>query len=111
MEKKIRGRGYSYTQKEIDIITTEVKKYPTNLRHAFTESALEQNKEEIMAEAREYGTFDISIRPHEDCCSLFLPEHPETRAKIEIVRLAEASIEGLADLERTAIANLDKFTV
>jgi thiamine biosynthesis protein ThiI len=68
------------------------------------------NKEEIMAEARIYGTFDISIRPHEDCCSLFLPEHPETRAKIEIVRAAEASIEGLPDLESDAIAKLDKIT-
>ena len=69
------------------------------------------NKEEIMAEAREYGTYDISIRPHEDCCSLFLPEHPETRAKIENVRSAEASIEGLADLENEAIAKLDKICV
>ena len=68
------------------------------------------NKEEIMAEARIYGTFDISIRPHEDCCSLFLPEHPETRAKIEIVKTAEASIEGLPDLESDAIAKLDKIT-
>ncbi len=68
------------------------------------------NKEEIMAEARVYGTFDISIRPHEDCCSLFLPEHPETRAKIEIVQAAEAAIEGLAALETEAIAKLDKIT-
>ena len=68
------------------------------------------NKEEIMAEARIYGTFDISIRPHEDCCSLFLTEHPETRAKIEIVRAAEESIEGLPDLESDAIAKLDKIT-
>lgn len=68
------------------------------------------NKEAIMAEARVYGTFDISIRPHEDCCSLFLPEHPETRAKIDVVRAAEALIEGLADLESEAIAGLDRMT-
>jgi len=69
------------------------------------------NKEEIMAEAREYGTFDISIRPHEDCCSLFLPEHPETRAKIENVQQAEALIEGLAELEAEAVVKLDKIIV
>ena len=69
------------------------------------------NKEEIMAEAREYGTFDISIRPHEDCCSLFLPEHPEIHAKIENVRSAEASIDDLSNLETAAIAQLDKTIV
>ncbi len=69
------------------------------------------NKEEIMAEAREYGTYDISIRPHEDCCSLFLPEHPETRAKINIVREAEVLIEGLPELESAAIAQLDKVGI
>jgi len=69
------------------------------------------NKEEIMAEARIYGTYDISIRPHEDCCSLFLPEHPETRAKIENVRQSEAAIEGLTELESAAIAKLDKLGI
>jgi tRNA uracil 4-sulfurtransferase len=61
------------------------------------------NKEEIMAEARIYGTFDISIRPHEDCCTLFLPEHPETRARIAQVVEAESKIEGLAELEKDAL--------
>lgn len=61
------------------------------------------NKEEIMAEARVYGTFDISIRPHEDCCTLFLPEHPETRARIDRVLDAEKAIEGLAELEKDAL--------
>lgn len=69
------------------------------------------NKEEIMAEARVYGTFDISIRPHEDCCSLFLPEHPETRAKIDVVQSAERGIDGLIELENTAITNMDKLSV
>jgi thiamine biosynthesis protein ThiI len=69
------------------------------------------NKEEIMAEAREYGTFDISIRPHEDCCSLFLPEHPETRAKLDYVLKAEGLIDGLTELEAKAIAKLDKLGI
>lgn len=69
------------------------------------------NKEEIMAEARGYGTFDISIRPHEDCCSLFLPEHPETRARLDRVHAAEAVIEGLAELEAKALLGLDKVKI
>jgi len=67
------------------------------------------NKEEIMDEAREYGTFEVSIRPHEDCCTLFLPEHPETRARPERVEAAEATIEDLAELEKEAIAKLEKL--
>lgn len=43
------------------------------------------DKAEIVRLAREIGTFDISIRPYEDCCSLFAPKHPRTRP-----RLAEA---------------------
>jgi thiamine biosynthesis protein ThiI len=69
------------------------------------------NKEEIMAEARVYGTFDISIRPHEDCCSLFLPEHPETRARLDRVQAAEALIEGLAEFEAKALLGLDKVAI
>ena len=38
------------------------------------------DKSEIMAEARRIGTHDISIRPHEDCCSYLVPAHPEIAA-------------------------------
>ncbi len=67
------------------------------------------NKEEIMREAREYGTYEISIRPHEDCCTLFLPEHPETRSRIDRVLAAEAAIDGLAELERNAAQKAEVF--
>src|SRR3972149_8138482 len=43
------------------------------------------NKEDIIDTARQIGTYEISSRPYDDCCSLFLPEHPETRAKLEVV--------------------------
>jgi thiamine biosynthesis protein ThiI len=69
------------------------------------------NKEEIMTEARAYGTFDISIRPHEDCCSLFLPEHPETRADLEKVLTAERAIAGLAELEAAALAQSERWVL
>lgn len=38
------------------------------------------DKVEIIAEARKMGTFEISTRPHEDCCSFMLPKHPKTRS-------------------------------
>jgi thiamine biosynthesis protein ThiI len=43
------------------------------------------DKEEIIKKAREIDTFDTSILPDEDCCSRFVPVHPETKAKIESV--------------------------
>jgi len=43
------------------------------------------NKEEIIDIATKIGTYDISIQPHEDCCSFFLPPHPATSAKLEEV--------------------------
>ena len=39
------------------------------------------DKEEIIAQAQRLGTFDISIIPDEDCCTLFTPRHPETHAR------------------------------
>jgi thiamine biosynthesis protein ThiI len=69
------------------------------------------NKQEIMTEAREYNTYEISIRPHDDCCSLFLPPHPETRAQLEKVLAAEKNIVGLADLERIALEKSETVIV
>ncbi|HUT79480.1 MAG TPA: tRNA uracil 4-sulfurtransferase ThiI [Polyangia bacterium] len=37
------------------------------------------DKAESIALAKRIGTFEISIRPHQDCCTLFLPSHPETK--------------------------------
>jgi len=45
------------------------------------------DKVEIMERARRIGTYDVSIRPHEDCCSFLSAPHPETRARAQ--RLAE----------------------
>ena len=48
------------------------------------------DKNEIIVEARRLGTFETSILPDQDCCSLFVPAHPETRARMEAVVEAEA---------------------
>lgn len=41
------------------------------------------NKQEIINEAKELGTYEISIEPYPDCCSVFMPARPATRAKIK----------------------------
>jgi len=62
------------------------------------------DKLEITDEARRLGTFEISIEPDADCCTLFVPKHPATRmseaevgaveARLEIPRLVAAGCDG-----------------
>lgn len=51
------------------------------------------DKNEIINDARRLGTFETSILPDQDCCSLFVPAHPETRARIEEAIEAESRLE------------------
>jgi thiamine biosynthesis protein ThiI len=55
------------------------------------------DKVEIVKLSRRIGTYDTSILPFEDCCTVFTPRHPNTHPKIEDVRAAEAAldVEGL----------------
>ena len=49
------------------------------------------NKEEIVDMSHNIGTFETSILPDQDCCSLFVPKHPETKANLDtVLRLEEA---------------------
>jgi thiamine biosynthesis protein ThiI len=50
------------------------------------------DKEEITAEAQRLGTYPISIIPDQDCCTLFTPRHPATRARRGEVEDAERSL-------------------
>ena len=51
------------------------------------------DKVEIIRIAREIGTYDTSILPYEDCCTVFTPRHPCTRPDLEDVRKAEAVLD------------------
>ena len=51
------------------------------------------DKVEIIRLAREIGTYDTSILPYEDCCTVFTPRHPCTRPRVEDVRAAEAALD------------------
>jgi tRNA uracil 4-sulfurtransferase len=54
---------------------------------------LAHDKQETISLARRIGTFETSILPYIDCCSLFVPEHPETRAKLPDVLACEAKLD------------------
>ena len=51
------------------------------------------DKEEIVKLARRIGTFDTSILPYEDCCTVFTPRHPKTHPKPGEVERAEAALD------------------
>ncbi|MGH7433801.1 MAG: tRNA uracil 4-sulfurtransferase ThiI, partial [Candidatus Methylomirabilales bacterium] len=51
------------------------------------------DKEEISAQARDIGTYEISIQPDQDCCTLFIPRHPATRATLEEIDRAELTLD------------------
>ncbi|MFH1531328.1 MAG: tRNA uracil 4-sulfurtransferase ThiI [Pseudomonadota bacterium] len=65
------------------------------------------DKQETMDKAIILGTYEVSIRPHIDCCSLFAPGHPETKAKVERIREVEAPLEELDRLLDEAVANTE----
>lgn len=58
------------------------------------------DKDEIISRARQINTFDISIRPYEDCCTVFTPKHPKTRPQISFLEHAEAALDVEALVER-----------
>ncbi|MCI5721450.1 MAG: tRNA 4-thiouridine(8) synthase ThiI [Firmicutes bacterium] len=55
------------------------------------------DKVDIMDKAEEIGTYETSIQPYEDCCTVFLPKHPTTRPKLERIEESESrlDVEGL----------------
>ena len=60
------------------------------------------DKVEISERAAKIDTFDISIEPYEDCCTIFTPKHPKTKPTLEEIENAEKGIPGLAELEEKA---------
>ena len=63
------------------------------------------DKEEIITVSRKIDTFDISIQPYEDCCTVFTPKHPRTRPVLKNVLAEEAKID-YEPLFREALENL-----
>ena len=56
------------------------------------------DKQEIVDIARKIDTFDISVRPYEDCCTIFVAKHPETKPKKSIIENIEK--DKLADISQ-----------
>lgn len=62
------------------------------------------DKQEITEIAKQIGTYDLSILPYEDCCTLFVPKSPTTNPNLWVVQKIEASIRDLNALIEQAVA-------
>jgi len=68
------------------------------------------DKEEIVTIARKIGTFETSVLPYEDCCTVFTPKHPKTKPTIGQLLNAEKNLDREA-LILKALENTEKITV
>ena len=68
------------------------------------------DKEEIVQIARKINTFETSILPYEDCCTVFTPRHPRTRPRISEVAEAESVLD-IEALVEEAVRGIERITV
>lgn len=68
------------------------------------------DKEEIIKTAREIGTFDKSIEPYEDCCTVFLPKYPVIKPKPALIEQAESKID-YERLIQDALASVEEIRI
>ena len=66
------------------------------------------DKEEIVTQARKIGTFETSILPYEDCCTVFTPRHPRTHPKLKDVEAAESALD-IAPLVDEAVKGIERI--
>ena len=67
------------------------------------------DKQEIVDLAKKIGTFEISIRPYEDCCTIFVAKHPETRPKTSVIEAIEKKLTQLEDLISSAVSKKESI--
>jgi len=69
------------------------------------------DKTEIIKLAESIDTYDISILPYEDCCTLFVPKSPATSPNRQVVERLEQSLDFLPELEREAVEHTERLFV
>lgn len=68
------------------------------------------DKDEIMDIARRIGTYETSILPYEDCCTVFVPKHPVTKPKLDDLRASEAAVD-FSEMIEKAIADTEVLVI
>lgn len=115
------AEGIARQQKGLAIVTGEslgqVASQTVESMHAINEVTsmpvfrplLSMDKLEIMNIAKKIETYDISIRPYEDCCTIFLPKHPVTKPRVEKAIAYEQALD-VESLVQEAIEKTETVT-
>lgn len=98
------GQVASQTMHAMDCIGSVLKEIP------IYRPLCGMDKQEIIDIARKLGTYDISIRPFEDCCTIFVAKHPETKPKKSIIEKIEQNIENIDEKIEDCIKNTEIIT-
>ncbi len=62
------------------------------------------DKQEIVEVAERIGTYETSIQPFEDCCTIFVAKHPVTKPNVDVIRRSEERLsEKIDELVQTAV--------
>ncbi len=69
------------------------------------------DKEEIVAISKKIDSYETSVLPYEDCCTIFVPKHPKTRPEVAEVREAEQLLQGGDDMVNRALEGTEVITV
>ena len=67
------------------------------------------DKQQIINTALKIGTYEISIRPYDDCCTIFVPKHPESKPNAEAVAKIEAKHKKLPELYARAVEEIEQL--
>ncbi|MBP3283902.1 MAG: tRNA 4-thiouridine(8) synthase ThiI [Clostridia bacterium] len=68
------------------------------------------DKNDIIDIAKKIGTYETSILPYEDCCTIFVPKHPETQPKIEKLKKSEEHL-AIEEIVETVVNNLERIEI
>lgn len=70
------------------------------------------DKEEIVEISKKIDTYDISILPYEDCCTLFIPRHPQTKPKLKYIKRSEEILQdSLEEMIQKSIDEMEIITI
>ena len=70
------------------------------------------DKQEIVDVAQRIDTFETSIQPYEDCCTIFVAKHPVTKPNLKVIKRSEVKLqEKIGEMLQTAVESAEVITV
>lgn len=99
------GQVASQTLESITVTNSVIKRLPV------FRPLIGFDKSEIVERSKAIGTYETSIKPYEDCCTVFLPESPATKPTLRRSELSESKISDYEELISEAVDNAEIIPV